>query len=79
KTMENIETQFAGITLFWILFILLTILLAYFFYKWGYFCGFNNKSIFFPLILSFLTVFSGIIFVFIGYQVGIIKKNNNKK
>ncbi|MDV3181005.1 MAG: hypothetical protein Q8830_02030 [Candidatus Phytoplasma australasiaticum] len=45
--MENIETQFAGITLFWILFILLTILLAYFFYKWGYFCGFNNKSIFF--------------------------------
>nr|QOX89361.1 hypothetical protein H7685_02815 ['Parthenium hysterophorus' phyllody phytoplasma] len=71
--MENIETQFAGITLFWILFILLTILLAYFFYKWGYFAGLIIR-VFFSFNFIFLTVFSGIIFVFIGYQVGIIKK-----
>ncbi|MDV3157482.1 MAG: hypothetical protein Q8889_01160 [Candidatus Phytoplasma australasiaticum] len=77
--MENIEIQFTGITLFFIfLFVLLTILLFYFFYKWGYSCGFNNKSIFLPLILSFLTGFGGIIFVFIGYQVGIIKKDKKK-
>ncbi|MDO8059275.1 hypothetical protein OC683_01445 ['Crotalaria aegyptiaca' phytoplasma] len=78
--MENLEIQFTSITLFFIcVFILLTILLFYFFYKWGYFCGFNNKSIFFPLILSFLTGLGGIIFVLIGYQAGIIKKDQNKK
>ncbi|MDO8060332.1 hypothetical protein [Candidatus Phytoplasma citri] len=78
--MENLEIQFTNITLFFIcVFMLLTILLFYFFYKWGYFCGLNNKSIIFPLILSFLVGLGGILFVLIGYHAGIIKKDQSKK
>ncbi|MDO8064065.1 hypothetical protein [Candidatus Phytoplasma bonamiae] len=79
--MENLEIQFTGITLFFIIFLfILTFLLFYFFYKWGYFCGLNDKSIFLPVIVSFVIGFGGgILFVFIGYQAGSIEKNKNKK
>ncbi|MDV3158110.1 MAG: hypothetical protein Q8762_01405 [Pigeon pea little leaf phytoplasma] len=79
--MNNIEIQFTGITLFFIfLFILFTFLLFYLFYKWGYFCGMNDKNVIFPVIVSFLIGFGGgILFVVIGYQVGSNEKNKNKK
>ncbi|WP_227807069.1 hypothetical protein [Mulberry dwarf phytoplasma] len=53
-------------------FFILAVFFMVLFYKWGYSCGMNNKSIVLPLIVTFLL--GGILLFLIGYVIGM----NNK-